>query len=149
MKWYAVQVATAHEKKVKNYLEKRKSNDLADVIGEVVIPEKDGAPIIPGYIFLQSITWPELYLINYRKCNVIGTVTEDELNKLLNHCHGNDLPRPSFRQGDEVIICSGPLRGTKGVIKRPGVKRSKISFFDGEVIIDAENKQLIPAKKGA
>lgn len=84
MQWYAVQVTTAHEKKVKKYLEKRRSNGLADNIGEVVVPEKDGIPIIPGYVFMQADTWPEFYLLSCNsRCRVIGKVSEEELNKLL------------------------------------------------------------------
>lgn len=150
MQWYAVQVTTAHEKKVKKYLEKQRVNGFADSIGEIVIPEKDGTPIISGYVFLQADTWPEFYLVGCNSlCKVIGKVSDSEIKRLLSVTNNESKKWPVFKKGDEVIICSGPLEGVEGVVVRAGTRRSKVSFFNGEVIIDAENKQLIPAEKGA
>jgi transcriptional antiterminator NusG len=147
MQWYAVQVTTAHEKKVKKYLEKQRASGLN--IGEIAIPEKDGAPIIPGYVFVQADTWPEFYLIGCNsRCRVIGKVLDAEMNRLLSINNNGSKPGPVFKKGDEVIICSGPLEGVEGIIVRAGARRSKVSFFNGEVIINADNDQLVPAEKG-
>ena len=150
MQWYAVQVITTHEKKVKKYLEKQRASGFADNIGEIAIPEKDGTPIIPGYVFVQADTWPEFYLVGCNsRCKVIGKVSDAEIKRLLSVTNNGSKQWPVFKKGDEVIICSGPLEGVEGVIVRAGTRRSKVSFFNGEVIIDAENRQLISAKKGA
>ena len=150
MQWYAVQVTTAHEKKVKKYLEQRKQNGLSDVIGEVVIPEKHGKPTISGYIFLQANVWPDFYLLSCNsKCNVLGTIPDTELKMLLSISDTEDIPAPKFKKGDQVIIRTGSLEGVSGIVERAGTRRSKISFFNGEVIVNAENSQLAPAEKSA
>lgn len=147
MQWYAVQVTTNHEKKIKEFLEKQKSNGRLEGLGDIFIPEKDGKPIIPGYIFLQADTWPE-FLVNNSKFVVIGKVTDAEIKKLLKMtAPSKPKPRPVFRKGDEVVIISGPFSGLKGIVKKAGTRRSKISFFGGEVIMDADNEQLKISQK--
>ncbi|WP_041570814.1 transcription termination/antitermination protein NusG [Candidatus Desulforudis audaxviator] len=136
MHWYAVQVATKHENKVKKYLEKQKANGLAGKVGQVVAYQN----VLPGYVFIEADMWPELYLRGMTtRHRVIGRVSETEIARLA------EGPRIApFKEGDRVEIQSGPLAGLAGTVKRAGCERSKVavSFFSNNVVVDVENRLL-------
>ncbi|MCL6478783.1 MAG: hypothetical protein K6T65_10240 [Peptococcaceae bacterium] len=137
MKWYAVHVTTNHENKVRKHLEKRRLNDLAGRIGEIFIPEKEGKPVMPGYIFLQSDIWPDVYLPrDNSRCMTIGAITEKEIEKF------RPQKKRVFKKGDKVMITFGPMAGKQGVVVTPGNKKSRISYLNGGVKIDVDNKLL-------
>ncbi|MCL6477037.1 MAG: hypothetical protein K6T65_01345 [Peptococcaceae bacterium] len=150
MRWYAVQVTTAHEKKVKKHLEKRKQNGLADVIEEVYLPEKDGKPIMPGYIFVRAAYWPDSFLPSTNTFSMtIGTVKDEEIIQMKRKYSPMQRPKQVFKKGDKVVITIGPFAGVQGTVDTVGVQRSKISYFNGEVKIDADNELLRIYEEGA
>ncbi|SHE96215.1 transcriptional antiterminator NusG [Desulfofundulus australicus DSM 11792] len=148
MQWYAVQVTTTHEKRIKKHLEKRKLNGLAGKIGEIIVPEKNGKPVFPGYIFVQADAWPDHYLPRTTiRCRTIGMVSGEEIKRLVQMdtpatVQKQIVPKRTFKKGDRVVITIGPLAGIQGIIEKAGAKRSRVSYFDGEVKIDADNELL-------
>ncbi len=140
MPWFAIQVTTGHEKKIKKYL-KKQSNNGFNTVNDIVIPTKEKKYIMPGYLFIHSHYWPQLYVTS-SKVRVLGTVSEDEVEKYRENNADPVKPKPSFRKGDNVTIVSGSFQGLAGVIKKGGMNHSQVEFFDGEVVISAGNEQL-------
>lgn len=136
MHWFAVQVTSRHEKKVKNYLEKRKADGLAGRVGRIIIPENS----LPGYIFIEADLWPELYLSGLTtRHRVIGTIEESQITKMMRAAGDGSL-----KKGDRVEILTGPLAGLVGTVKRSNRERSRVAvtFFSEEVRVDVENRML-------
>jgi len=140
VQWFAVQVTARHENKVKTYLEKRRGDGLADVIGRVIVPEKDGVLIAPGYVFVESAVWPDQYLRLARtRCRTLGTVTEEEITRLL-----SAPAEPPIRKGDRVRVIGGPLEGQEGTVLSVVGKKAKVSFtfFNQEVVVEVSTELL-------
>lgn len=143
MQWFAVQVTARHENKVKTYLEKRRRDGLADVIGRVIVPEKDGVLIMPGYVFVESTVWPGYYLtLAGTRCRTLGTVTEEEIMRLL-----TASVEPPIRKGDRVQVVGGPLKGQKGTDLSVVGKKAKVvfTFFNQEVMVEIPTELLVKA----
>jgi transcriptional antiterminator NusG len=121
VQWFAIQVTARHENKVRAYLEKRRSDGLADVIGRVIVPEKDGVLIAPGYVFVESAVWPDPYLrMASTRCRTLGTVTEEEIMRLL-----SAPAEPPVRKGDRVRVVGGPLEGQEGTVLSSSGRRRR------------------------
>ncbi|MCL6479611.1 MAG: hypothetical protein K6T65_14615 [Peptococcaceae bacterium] len=144
MQWYAVQVPTSHEKKVKKYIESRRLDGLAGRVGQVVIPEdKEGRRLMPGYIFLEADMWPEYYLMGcMSRCRVLGQVSEEEVMRMIGKAAARTEKKIVFRKGEKVMVTEGPFAGVEGIIQRYGSNRSKVSFFNKEVVLDVDNSSI-------
>ncbi|OPX89481.1 MAG: hypothetical protein A4E53_01558 [Pelotomaculum sp. PtaB.Bin104] len=150
MQWYVVQVTTAHEKKVKKHLENRKQNGHADIIGEIYLPEKNRKPIMPGYIFVQAAYWPDSFLPHTNTFSMtIGTVSDEEITRMKRKYSPAQRPKQVFKKGDKVVITVGPFASVQGTVDTVGTRCSKISYFNGEVKIDADNELLRIYEEGA
>ncbi|RJX20162.1 MAG: hypothetical protein C4575_07025 [Desulforudis sp.] len=137
MHWYAVQVTTRHENKVKKYLEKQKNNGLAGKVGQVLTIQDS----LSGYVFIESDMWPEPYLRGLATWHrVIGQVSWAEIAGMMDSA-GQFTP---FKQGDRVEILGGPLMGLIGTVKHAGPERSKVvvTFFNDKVAVEVENQML-------
>lgn len=140
MRWFAVQVTSRHEKKVKNYLEKRKADGLAGRVGRIIIPGS-----LPGYVFIEADLWPECYLSGLTtRHRVIGTIEEFQIDAMMQAAE--DTP---FKEGERVEILAGPLAGLAGTVKQPGRERSRVEvrFFKEEVRVYVENQMLRPVSE--
>lgn len=149
MQWFALQVRTAHEKKVKQYLEKRKKERLDDLIGEIYIPEHKKTMVMPGYIFIQSKIWPDRYFIGTNiKCTIIGRVSDQEISEIKDR-YLSPAKKLIPKKGDRVTLTDGPFAGAMGVVEAPGSKHSRINFFNGEMRFYADNSIIRIFKEGA
>lgn len=140
MQWFAVQVTARHENKVRTYLEKRRSDGLADVIGRIIVPERDGVLIAPGYVFVESAVWPDRYLkMAGTRCRALGTVTEEEIMRLL-----SAPAEPPVRKGDRVRVIGGPLESKEGTVLSVAGKKAKVgfTFFNQEVVVEVSTELL-------
>lgn len=142
MQWYAVQVTTGHEKKVKRILEKKKADGFGDKIGEILLPERGEKVLLPGYIFFQSSVWPGSYVrIPGTFFRVLGVVSDSELPR----CQPEEVREKTevcdFAEGDLVVVTAGPFAGRIGLVKEISGKKSKLILREG-VILDADNKNL-------
>lgn len=140
MHWFVVQVASQHERKVKSYLEKRKLDGLTGKIGRIVIPEREGEHIFPGYIFIEADQWPEYYLCSLTtRHKVLGQVDEEEVMRTLT------MPaKPKIQKGDIVEVLSGPFAGWSGTVQSATSKKARIAitFMGQEVSVDADVERL-------
>ncbi|MEW6772045.1 MAG: transcription termination/antitermination NusG family protein [Bacillota bacterium] len=140
MQWFAVQVPTHCESKIKSYLEKRKKDGLAGKVGRVIVPEKDGELLMPGYVFVEADWWPDAYIrpgISWVR--VLGAVAEEEIERVLRA----DV-KPKIKKGDRVKVTDGPLVNQVGTVVSATTKRAKVSFvfFGQEVAVDFELEAL-------
>lgn len=140
MQWFAVQVPTHSENKVKSCLEKRRADGLAGKVGRVIIPEKDGELLMPGYVFIEADRWPGAYIRPGPSwVRVLGTVAEEEIERVLRA----DV-KPKIKKGDRVEVTEGPLAGQTGTVTSATTKRVKVSFvfFGQEVAVGFELEAL-------
>ncbi|MGI9558984.1 MAG: transcription termination/antitermination protein NusG [Thermodesulfobacteriota bacterium] len=135
-KWYAVQVSTGHEKKVKSFLDQKKEASGGDLpIGEVLLPietliesKKDGKQKIsekmffPGYVFvnmeMQEQTWH--FIKDVPRVN--GFVGEE--------MRGGRIDPDSISSIDEKEVESIKKQIQEGTLK----PKLKISFEQGETV---------------
>jgi transcriptional antiterminator NusG len=140
VQWFAVQVPPRCESKIRSYLEKRKADGLTGKVGRVIVPEKDGELLMPGYIFIEADWWPDAYIRpGFSRIRVLGAVAEEEIERVL-----QANVKPSVRKGDRVEVAEGPLAGQVGTVVSATTKRAKVSFmfFGQEVAVDFELEAL-------
>ncbi|MEW6226573.1 MAG: transcription termination/antitermination NusG family protein [Bacillota bacterium] len=140
MQWFAVQVPPRCENKIRSYLEKRKTDGLTGKVGRVIVPEKDGELLMPGYVFVEADWWPDAYVRpGFSRIRVLGAVAEEEIEQVLRA----DV-KPSTRKGDRVEVIEGPLVNQVGTVLSATTKRAKVSFvfFGQEVAVDFELEAL-------
>lgn len=140
MQWFAVRVPPCSENKVRKYLEKRKHDGLAGRVGRVVVPERDGELLTPGYIFIEADWWPDGYVRpGFPKARTLGLISEEELGRLM-----SATVKPRIKKGDRVEVVEGPLSGQVGVVTWANAKRARVTFvFLGqEVTVEFEAEAL-------
>lgn len=152
LRWYAVQVASGCEKKVKADLEQRiHTLEVADKILQVQIPKtptikirKDGSrlhgeeKVFPGYVLIQMYLADDAWQVVKNTPNVINFVG-DEQKRSTGRGRGHVKPRPLsmseveriFRQsqGHEPVVKAQMAIGDKIVVLSGPFKD-----FEGEVI---------------
>ena len=160
-RWYAVQVASGCEKRVKLNLEQRLSTlDVADRILKVEIPQepivkmrKDGSrhsideKVFPGYVLLQMVMDDDTWLVVKNTPNVINFVGAEERRKY-GRGRGHVKPLPLSRgeverifrktQAEEPVVKIDMAAGDKIVVLSGPFKD-----FEGEVIeVSPERSKL-------
>lgn len=146
MQWFAVQVPPCKEGKIKAYLEKKKFDGLAGKVGRVMVPEKDGELLIPGYVFVEADWWPDAYIRpGFSRIRVLGTVAREEIERVL-----TAPTKPRIKKGNRVEVTDGPLAGQTGTVVFATTKRAKVSFafFGQEVTVEFELEALKKIQEG-
>lgn len=160
-RWYAVQVASGCEKRVKTNLEQRiQTLDVADRILQVEIPQvpaikirKDGSraqsdeKVFPGYVLVQMLMDDESWLVVKNTPNVINFVGAEQKRRY-GRGRGHVKPLPLsfseveriFRQAQEQepVVKINMAVGDKVVVQSGPFKD-----FEGEVIeVSLERSKL-------
>jgi transcription antitermination factor NusG len=149
MQWFTLQVRTAHEKKIKKYLEKRKKEGFSDLIGEIYIPEHNKTLVMPGYIFIQSKIWPDkLFAGTSIRCITIGRAFEHEIKEIKSR-YQRPIIKLIPKKGDRITLTDGPFAGAIGIVEAPGSKHSRINIFNGEMRFYVDNAIIRIFKEGA
>ena len=160
-RWYAVQVASGCEKRVKLNLQQRLSTlDVADRILQVEIPQepvvkmrKDGSrqnideKVFPGYVLLRMILDDETWLVVKNTPNVINFVGAEERRRY-GRGRGHVKPLPLSRSEVERIFRQ--VKAEEPVVKIDMAAGDKIVVlsgpfkdFEGEVIeVSPERSKL-------
>lgn len=160
-RWYAVQVASGCEKRVKLNLTQRLSTlDVADRILQVEIPQepvvkmrKDGSrqnideKVFPGYVLLRMILDDETWLVVKNTPNVINFVGAEERRRY-GRGRGHVKPLPLSRSEVERIFRQS--KAEEPVVKIDMSEGDKIVVlsgpfkdFEGEVIeVSPERSKL-------
>lgn len=147
MQWYAIQVTTQHEYKVRRHLENKRLKEASGIIGDVYIPEKEGKLIFPGYVFVQCNEWPQRFFFGCEtRCKTLETVPDTEMQKMVQRVtEVIQEPNPNkkvFTEGDKVVINAGPFIGCLAVVKKAGFRKSKVRLIDGGINIEFDNRAL-------
>lgn len=159
--WYAVQVASGCEKKVKHNLEQRlQTLDVADRIVQIEIPQtptiklrKDGSrqtgeeKVFPGYILVRMVMDDETWQVVKNTPNVINFVGAEQKRR---YGRGRGHVKPLPLGASEVERIFKQTQEQEPVVKvdmAPGDKIQVLSGpfkdFEGEVIeVSAERSKL-------
>lgn len=152
-KWYALQVYSGHENKVRTLLEKRiaESNDPNVIIHQVLVPTQEVMEIkggkktkvtrnlYPGYILVEAVMNEDTqYFIN-RVNGIIKflgagaspqPLREREVNKILGRI--DEVKEPvevdeiPFDVGDPVDVVEGPFSDFSGVVEEVYPEKGKV-----------------------
>jgi transcription termination/antitermination protein NusG len=159
--WYAVQVASGCEKKVKQNLEQRlQTLDVADRILQIEIPQspivklrKDGSrqtgeeKVFPGYVLVRMIMDDETWQVVKNTPNVINFVGAEQTRR---YGRGRGHVKPMPLGASEIERIFRTAKEQEPVIKVDMAMGDKIKVlsgpfkdFDGEVIeVSPERSKL-------
>jgi transcriptional antiterminator NusG len=159
--WYAVQVASGCEKRVKTNLEQRvQTMDVADRILQVEIPQtpavkirKDGSrqnseeKVFPGYVLIRMVMDDETWQVVKNTPNVINFVGAEQKRR---YGRGRGHVKPMPLGGSEVERIFKRAQEQKPVVKIDMATGDKILVlsgpfkdFEGEVIeVSPERSKL-------
>lgn len=160
-RWYAVQVASGCEKRVKTNLEQRiHTLDVADKIVQIQIPEtptvkirKDGSrqhgeeKVFPGYVLVQMIMDDEAWQVVKTTPNVINFVGAEQKRR---YGRGRGHVKPMPLSPSEVQRIFKQAQGQEAVVKvnmavgdQILVLSGPFKDFEGEVIeVSPERNKL-------
>lgn len=160
-RWYAVQVASGCEKRVKNNLEQRiKTLEVADRVFQVQIPQtptvkirKDGSrqhsqeKVFPGYVLVQMVMDDEAWQVVKNTPNVINFVGAEQKR---HYGRGRGHVEPTPLTSTEVERIFKQAEGQEPVVKIDMAVGDKILVlsgpfkdFEGEVIeVSPERSKL-------
>ena len=159
--WFAVQVASGCEKKVKVNLEQRaQTMDVADRILQIEIPQtpmvrmrKDGSrqnideKVFPGYVLIRMLMDDETWLIVKNTPNVINFVGAEQ-KRHYGRGRGHVRPLPlSYSEVERIFKQSQEQKVVLKIDMAPGDKILVLSGpfkdFEGEVIeVSPERSKL-------
>jgi transcriptional antiterminator NusG len=160
-RWYAVQVASGCEKRVKANIEQRKETlDVADRILQIAIPQtpavkirKDGSrqsieeKVFPGYVLIQTIMDDEVWQVVKSTPNVINFVGAEQKRRY-GRGRGHVKPMPlSPSEVERIFKQTGEQEPVVKIDMETGDKIVVLSGpfkdFEGEVIeVSPERSKL-------
>lgn len=160
-RWYAVQVASGCEKRVKANIEQRKETlDVADRILQIAIPQtpavkirKDGSrqsieeKVFPGYVLIQTIMDDEVWQVVKSTPNVINFVGAEQKRRY-GRGRGHVKPMPlSPSEVERIFKQTGEQEPVVKIDMEAGDKIVVLSGpfkdFEGEVIeVSPERSKL-------
>jgi transcriptional antiterminator NusG len=155
--WYALHCLSGQEAKVKKNIEQRiKTEEMAELIFEVVIPVERVSEVkrgkrveterklYPGYVFINMILRAEdgkLHdrswyfvketngVINFADSDNPLPMPEDQINAMLRQMQEREekvTPKVAFSIGDKVKVGDGPFLNSEGVIEEIDPDRGKL-----------------------
>ncbi|MDO5547789.1 MAG: transcription termination/antitermination protein NusG [Eubacteriales bacterium] len=167
-KWYVIHTYSGYENKVASSIEKAVENrGMHDLITDVTIPVetvrevKDGKTreierkLFPGYVLVKMILTDESwYLVrNTRGCtgfvspnsNKPLPLTDEEAAQWGAEKH-TETVEISYKVGDSVRVCDGPLSGFVGIVDEIEQQQNKVhvivSMFGRETPVELELNQV-------
>jgi transcription termination/antitermination protein NusG len=140
-KWYAVHTRSRFEQKVYDGIYSKSIEVFLPRI-QVISRRKDRhkkifVPLLPGYVFVNSLLEPAEYLSILKTAGVVRLIgfegkpvpaRDDEINSLM-ILDGTDRTiqnRDYINKGDRVIIMEGPLKGLIGFYLRSKGQGNKV-----------------------
>jgi len=170
--WYVLQAFSGYEAQVKRSLEERIERfDLADKIGEVLVPTEEVVEMregqqrrserkfFPGYVLVNMVmddeTW---HVVNDipRVLRFIGgtgdrpaPISDAEANQILQRVQeGVESPRPKvlFEPGEVVRVTDGPFNDFTGVVEEVNYEKStmrvEVLIFGRSTPVELEFSQV-------
>ena len=155
--WYVVHTYSGYENKVASNIEKIVANrNLGHLIHDVKIPmeivvepgesgeEKEvERKLFPSYVLVKMVMNDESWHVIRNTRGV--TLTDAEIEKFGVETRVIEI---SYKTGDSVRICEGPLSGFIAVVDEisPDLKKVKVtaSMFGRETTVELESMQVKP-----
>ena len=168
-KWYVIHTYSGYENTVASSIEKAVENrGMHDLITDVTIPVeivrevKNGKTreierkLFPGYVLLKMILTDESgYLVrNTRGCtgfvspnsNKPLPLTDEEAAQWGAEKHETETIEISYKVGDSVRVCDGPLSGFVGIVDEIEQQQNRVhvivSMFGRETPVELELNQV-------
>ena len=168
-KWYVIHTYSGYENTVASSIEKAVENrGMHDLITDVTIPVeivrevKNGKTreierkLFPGYVLVKMILTDESwYLVrNTRGCNGFVSpnsnkplpLTDEEAAQWGAEKHETETIEISYKVGDSVRVCDGPLSGFVGIVDEIEQQQNRVhvivSMFGRETPVELELNQV-------
>ena len=168
-KWYVIHTYSGYENTVASSIEKAVENrGMHDLITDVTIPVeivrevKNGKTreierkLVPGYVLVKMILTDESwYLVrNTRGCtgfvspnsNKPLPLTDEEAAQWGAEKHETETIEISYKVGDSVRVCDGPLSGFVGIVDEIEQQQNRVhvivSMFGRETPVELELNQV-------
>ena len=168
-KWYVIHTYSGYENTVASSIEKAVENrGMHDLITDVTIPVeivrevKNGKTreierkLFPGYVLVKMILTDESwYLVrNTRGCtgfvspnsNKPLPLTDEEAAQWGAEKHETETIEISYKVGDSVRVCDGPLSGFVGIVdeieQQQNIVHVIVSMFGRETPVELELNQV-------
>ena len=168
-KWYVIHTYSGYENTVASSIEKAVENrGMHDLITDVTIPVeivrevKNGKTreierkLFPGYVLVKMILTDESwYLVrNTRGCtgfvspnsNKPLPLTDEEAAQWGAEKHETETIEISYKVGDSVRVCDGPLSGFVGIVDEIEQQQNRVhvivSMFGRETPVELELDQV-------
>ena len=168
-KWYVIHTYSGYENTVASSIEKAVENrGMHDLITDVTIPVeivrevKNGKTreierkLFPGYVLVKMILTDESwYLVrNTRGCtgfvspnsNKTLPLTDEEAAQWGAEKHETETIEISYKVGDSVRVCDGPLSGFVGIVDEIEQQQNRVhvivSMFGRETPVELELNQV-------
>ena len=168
-KWYVIHTYSGYENTVASSIEKAVENrGMHDLITDVTIPVeivrevKNGKTreierkLFPGYVLVKMILTDESwYLVrNTRGCtgfvspnsNKPLPLTDEEAAQWGAEKHETETIEISYKVGDSVRVCDGPLSGFVGIVDESEQQQNRVhvivSMFGRETPVELELNQV-------
>ncbi|MCI6831462.1 MAG: transcription termination/antitermination protein NusG [Butyricicoccus sp.] len=168
-KWYVIHTYSGYENTVASSIEKAVENrGMHDLITDVTIPVeivrevKNGKTreierkLFPGYVLVKMILTDESwYLVrNTRGCtgfvspnsNKPLPLTDEEAAQWGAEKHETETIEISYKVGDSVRVCDGPLSGFVGIVDEIEQQQNRVhvivSMFGRETPVELELNQV-------
>jgi len=155
-RWYAVQVASSCEKKVKATLEQRAVTlGVESKILEIEIPQtpgvklkKDGSrqsieeKVFPGYVLVRMVLDEDTMMAVRSTPNVINFVGAEDRRAT----EKKPVVKVDLTEGDQILVTAGPFKDFQGEVIEVSGERSKLkallSIFGRETPVELEFSQI-------
>lgn len=142
--WYALQVQTGQEEKVKALLNKRQPEQLSCVVPRRCLKERKQGIwkevkriLFPGYVLIKCIMSEQLYYDLRNTEGLLRLLRDDEepidipeeelifLKEIL--ANGKEELGFSnlYKEDDQIIVTDGPLKGMEGSIKKINKRKGR------------------------
>lgn len=171
MRWYIVHTLSGQEEKARaNLLSRVESENMQDLIGDIIIPKeqvhevKRGKKIImerkffPGYILVNMELNDQTWLFVKTTPGIAGFIgagkkpvplPEDEVDQIIkrqDESHTKPPPKMTFEKSESVRIIEGPFVNFAGTIEEVNTDRGRlkvsVSIFGRSTPVELEFWQV-------
>jgi transcription antitermination factor NusG len=157
--WWAVQVRPLSEKSVSIHLRNKGYEDFLPMYPDLRQPHGSltkEKPLFPGYVFCRACFSPAAKIVTTPGViRILGPrgrpepIQEQEIETIRSAVSAGLVIEPWARleQGDEIVVRYGPLRGSRGVLKRiKGRDRFivSLSLLNRSVLVEIDSRFLLP-----
>jgi transcriptional antiterminator RfaH len=157
--WFVIHSKPREELKAKEHLDRQGFDTFLPMIslekvqrGRLKVVTE---PLFSRYLFVQTNSGNQNFSVirstqGVHRMVAFGPIPAQVPDSLVDTLKQLELPEltPLFKQGDEVVLATGPLKGLRGIYQEPnGDKRAHvlIELISKPHLIPVDKEQLLPA----